>query len=63
VSRTEAIVATLVAYNVVMVTNGVIANRMSRDDGDYFLGGRWLGPFLAALSASANSTSLSSEVT
>jgi hypothetical protein len=31
-------VATLVAYNVVMVTIGVIANRMSRDDGDYFYG-------------------------
>lgn len=57
-SRTEAIVATLVAYNVVMVTIGIVANRMSRDDGDYFLGGRRLGPFVAALSASASSSSV-----
>ena len=50
--------ATLVVYNVVMVAIGVIANRMSRDDGDYFLGGRRLGPFVAALSASASSSSV-----
>ncbi len=50
--------ATLVAYNVVMVVIGLIANRMSSDDGDYFLGGRRLGPFVAALSASASSSSV-----
>lgn len=50
--------ATLVAYNVVMVAIGLIANKRSRDDGDYFLGGRRLGPFVAALSASASSSSV-----
>src|SRR5689334_17396284 len=41
-----------------MVAIGLIANRMSRDDGDYFLGGRRLGPWVAALSASASSSSV-----
>jgi sodium/proline symporter len=58
VSRTEAIVWTLVVYKLAMIAIGVFANRLSRDDGDYFLGGRQLGPAVAALSASASSSSV-----
>ena len=57
-SRTSAIVGTLIVYKLVMIAVGLIANRMSRDEGDYFLGGRRLGPGVAALSASASSSSV-----
>lgn len=50
--------ATLVVYKLAMVAIGLLANRLSRDDGDYFLGGRRLGPVVAALSASASSSSV-----
>jgi sodium/proline symporter len=58
VTRTEAIVVTLIAYKLVMVAIGLIANRLSHDEDDYFLGGRRLGPGVAALSASASSSSV-----
>jgi sodium/proline symporter len=57
-SRTEAILCTLIAYKLTMVVIGVIANRLSRDEQDYFLGGRRLGPWVAGLSASASSSSV-----
>jgi len=58
VSRAQAILATLVVYKLVMIAIGVVANRLASDDGDYFLGGRRLGPAVAALSASASSSSV-----
>ena len=56
-SRTEAILMTLVAYKVTLVLIGLWASRRTRDDGDFFLGGRRLGPTVAAVSASASSSS------
>ncbi|MFO7561612.1 MAG: sodium/proline symporter [Enhygromyxa sp.] len=57
-TRAQAIIWTLLAYKLVMIAVGVIANRLAKDDSDYFLGGRRLGPAVAALSASASSSSV-----
>jgi sodium/proline symporter len=57
VTRTQAILATLVAYKAALIFIGVWANRRTRDDADFFLGGRRLGGTVAALSASASSSS------
>ena len=56
--RAQAIVWTLVTYKLAMVVLGVLANRWARDETDYFLGGRRLGPAVAALSAAASSSSV-----
>lgn len=52
-----AVLVTLVVYKVVLVVIGVVASRVTRDDADFYLGGRRLGPWVAALSASASSSS------
>lgn len=57
-SRTQAILWTLIAYQLVMIAIGLLANRLSHDESDYFLGGRRLGPWVAGLSASASSSSV-----
>ena len=57
VSETAAIVVTLIAYQVVLLAIGVVASRRTSDAGDFFLGGRQLGPWVASLSASASSSS------
>ena len=56
-TKTQAIVATLLAYNVVLITIGLWASRRTHDNEDFFLGGRRLGGWVAALSASASSSS------
>ncbi|MGH9457587.1 MAG: sodium/proline symporter [Thermoanaerobaculia bacterium] len=52
-----AILLTLVVYNGALIGIGVWASRRTRDDSDFFLGGRQLGAWVAALSASASSSS------
>jgi sodium/proline symporter len=56
-SRGEAILYTLVLYKIVLVGIGLWATRRTRDAGDFFLGGRRLGAWVAAISASASSSS------
>ncbi len=56
-SETTAIVITLVAYKVVLLGIGVLAQRQTTSADDFFLGGRSLGPWVAGLSASASSSS------
>ncbi len=56
-SETFAIGATLVVYKLLLVAIGLLAQRRTRDATDFFLGGRRLGPWVAALSASASSSS------
>ena len=56
-SEATAILLTLVAYNVALLAIGVVTSRRTVDASDYFLGGRRLGPWVAALSASASSSS------
>ena len=55
--ETTAILVTLVAYKVALLGIGVAAGRRTKSASDFFLGGRKLGPWVAALSASASSSS------
>lgn len=56
-SREAAVLTTLVLYKAVLIGIGILAQRRTRDGVDYFLGGRKLGPLVAAVSASASSSS------
>ena len=56
-SRSEAILYTLVSYQALLLAIGLWASRRTRDREDFFLGGRALGPWVAAISASASSSS------
>jgi len=51
------IMITLIGYMITLVLIGVWAQRRTKDQEDYFLGGRQLGPWVAGLSASASSSS------
>lgn len=51
------ILATLVAYQLLMLGIGWWASKRNRDSEDFYLGGRRLGGMVAALSASASSSS------
>ena len=55
-SRAEAIGVTLLVYMGAMLAIGVWASRRTRDEPDFLLGGRKLGAWVAALSASASSS-------
>jgi sodium/proline symporter len=48
---------TLIGYNTLLILIGVWASRRNRDEADFFLGGRRLGGWVSALSASASSSS------
>lgn len=52
-----AITTTFIAYLVIMLAIGVYAYRRTSNSTDYFLGGRSLGPWPAALSAGASDMS------
>ncbi|WP_367990367.1 sodium/proline symporter PutP [Vibrio sp. NTOU-M3] len=52
-----AITTTFVAYLILMLAIGVIAYQRTKNSTDYFLGGRSLGPWPAALSAGASDMS------
>ena len=55
--RSHAVILTLVVYQIVMLAIGLWAVRRNRDTEDFFLGGRRLGPVVAAISTSASSSS------
>ena len=52
-----AILVTLVVYKLVLIGIGLYAKSRSNTSDEFFLGGRRLGPFVAAISASASSSS------
>ena len=54
---TTAVLATLVVYNALLIGVGLWARGKNRDVADFFLAGRGLGPWIAAISASASSSS------
>lgn len=56
-SEGAAILITLVVYKVALVAIGLASARSTNDEADFFLGGRRLGPWVAAISASASSSS------
>ncbi len=51
------VLITLFAYKIVLILIGVAASRKNKDETDFFLGGRGMGPWVASLSASASSSS------
>lgn len=56
-SEARAILVTLVVYKVALIGIGWWASRFTRDGTDFYLGGRRMGPWVAALSSSATSSS------
>ncbi len=56
-ARETAILLTLVVYQLTLIAIGFIYERKTRDGLDFYLGGRRLGPLVAAISASASSSS------
>lgn len=55
--KTTVILITLVAYKLLLIGIGLWAQRRTSDTTDFFLGGRRLGPVVAAISYSASSSS------
>lgn len=55
--RTTSVFVTLVFYNLILVAVGLWARGRNKDVEDFYLGGRGLGPWVAAVSASASSSS------
>lgn len=54
--NTSALI-TLVAYNLLLIGVGVWASKKAQSEGDFFLGGRSLGPWVAGLAYAASSSS------
>ncbi len=57
VSQTQAILVTLVAYKLLLLGLGWLGSRRTHDTADFYLGGRRLGPLVAAVSSAASSSS------
>lgn len=55
--RTTSVFITLVFYNLILIGVGLWARGRNKDVEDFYLGGRGLGPWVAAISASASSSS------
>lgn len=56
-SDTVIVLATLVAYKLVLIGVGVWASSRNKTESDFFLGGRQLGPWVAGLSYAASTSS------
>lgn len=52
-----ALLVTLITYKVVLLGVGFWASRRTKDDADFYLAGRGLGPWVASLSSAASSSS------
>jgi sodium/proline symporter len=57
VSPATVTLLTLVSYKLLLIGIGVWASRRTRDEDDFFLGGRSLGPVVAAISYSSSASS------
>jgi sodium/proline symporter len=55
--RTSSVLLTLVFYNLILIGVGLWARGRNKSVEDFFLAGRGLGPWVAAISASASSSS------
>lgn len=51
------VLITLIAYKLGLILIGVLASRFTRDETDFFLGGRKMGPWVAGLSYAASTSS------
>jgi sodium/proline symporter len=56
-SRTTIVIITLVTYKLILLGIGWWAKSRNRDEEDFFLGGRGLGPLVAAISYSSSASS------
>jgi len=56
-SDTAALITTLVVYKILLLSVGFWASKRSTNDAEFYLGGRGLGPWVAALSSAASSSS------
>ncbi len=56
-SETAPVLLTLIFYNALLVGVGLWAKGRNKDIADFYLAGRGLGPWIAAISASASSSS------
>lgn len=56
-TKTEVLLVTLVIYNLLLIVIGVWAQSRTRDEEDFFLGGRKLGALVAAISYSSSASS------
>lgn len=57
-TRETVLLLTLIVYMAVLLGIGLLARRRNEDAGDFFLGGRRLGPLVSAIGASASSSSV-----
>ena len=53
----KPVLITIILYNILLIAIGFWAKNRTSNQDDFYLGGRGLGPFVAALSASASSSS------
>jgi len=53
----KEVLITIILYNFLLITIGLWARKRTTNQDDFYLGGRGLGPFVTALSASASSSS------
>ena len=53
----KEVLITIILYNLLLIAIGFWAKKRTSNQDDFYLGGRSLGPFVAALSASASSSS------
>lgn len=56
-SKSEIVLLTLVIYKAILIAIGFWASRRTHNEQDFFLGGRGLGPFVAAISYSSSASS------
>jgi sodium/proline symporter len=55
--KNTIVIVTLVLYKLLLVAIGVWASRRNRDEEDFFLGGRGLGPVVASISYASSASS------
>ena len=53
----KPVLITIILYNILLIAIGLWAKKRTSNQDDFYLGGRGLGPVVAALSASASSSS------
>lgn len=56
-TKAEIVLITLATYKLALIGIGIWASKRTKSESDFFLGGRGLGPFVAALSYSSSAAS------
>ncbi len=53
----QGTIITVIVYNILLIGIGFLASKRNQTNDDFYIGNRGLGPWVAALSASASSSS------